>query len=96
MMDISFVFGFAIYGIVWFLTLFMVLPFGITSQNESGEVVPGSDGGAPAQPRIYKKLALTTLLATVFYLAVYWLLTSGVLANADIPLLPDYREGLQK
>ncbi len=95
-MEISFIFGFAIYGIVWFLTLFMVLPFGVRSQHESGEIVPGSESGAPAQAKIYKKLAITTVIASVFYLLVYWLLTSGVLANADIPFLPDYRNGLQQ
>lgn len=93
-MEISFVFGLAIYGIVWFLTLFMVLPFGIISQHESGEVVPGSEGGAPAQPKIYRKLAITTLMATIFYVLVYWLLTSGVLADSNIPFLPDYRKGM--
>lgn len=92
-MQISFIFGLAIYGIVWFLTLFMVLPFGVVSQHENGEVVPGSEGGAPAQPKIYRKLAITTVLATFFYLLVYWLLTSGFLSEANIPFLPDYRQG---
>jgi predicted secreted protein len=91
MIEIGFVFGFAIYGIVWFLTLFMVLPFGVVSQSEAGEVVPGSEGGAPSQPRIGRKLLITTLISGVLYSGIYYLLTSGALANADIPFLPDFR-----
>ena len=67
MIEIGFLFGCAIYGIIWFLTLFMVLPFGVVSQHEDGRVVPGSEAGAPARPMIYRKLAITTLLSAVFY-----------------------------
>ena len=89
MIEIGFLFGCAIYGIIWFLTLFMVLPFGVVSQHEDGRVVPGSEAGAPARPMIYQKLAITTLLSAVFYALVYLLLTSGVLAQLDLPFLPD-------
>ena len=67
----------------------MVLPFGVVSQHEDGRVVPGSEAGAPARPMIYQKLAITTLLSAVFYALVYLLLTSGVLAQLDLPFLPD-------
>ena len=90
MIEIGFLFGCAIYGIIWFLTLFMVLPFGVVSQHEDGRLVPGSEAGAPARPMIYQKLAITTLLSAVFYALVYLLLTSGVLAQLDLPFLPDF------
>ena len=38
----------AIYFIIWWVVLFAVLPFGVRSQEESGEVAPGTDPGAPA------------------------------------------------
>lgn len=87
--EIGFLFGCAIYGIIWFLTLFMVLPFGVVSQHEDGRVVPGSEAGAPATPMIYRKLAITTLLSAFLYGLVYVLLTSGVMARLDLPFLPD-------
>ena len=89
MIEIGFLFGSAIYGIIWFLTLFMVLPFGVVSQQEDGPVVPGSEAGAPARPMIYRKLTMTTLLSAVLYGLVYMLLTSGILAQIDLPFLPD-------
>ena len=89
MIKIGFLFGSAIYGIIWFLTLFVVLPFGVVSQHEDGPVVPGSEAGAPARPMIYRKLAMTTLLSAVLYGLVYMLLTSGILSQINLPFLPD-------
>jgi predicted secreted protein len=89
MIKIGFIFGVAIYGIIWFLTLFMVLPWGVVSQAEHGEVQPGSSESAPARPLIVLKLGITTLISLVFFLIVYWLLTSGALATINLPFFPD-------
>ena len=41
----NFAFGFAIYFVVWWVTLFAILPFGVRPQGESEEgAVPGSAG----------------------------------------------------
>jgi predicted secreted protein len=80
MIEVSFVFGVAIYGIVWFLTLFMVLPFGVRTQGEAGSVEPGSAHSAPDQPALGKRLLITTLIALVFFVGVYWVLTSPTAA----------------
>ena len=37
----------AIYFLIWWITLFAVLPWGVRNQEESGEVTPGTDPGAP-------------------------------------------------
>jgi predicted secreted protein len=57
----------AIYFIVWWIVLFTVLPFGVRSQAESGEVVPGSDPGAPAVPRLRAKIIWTTIVASAVF-----------------------------
>ena len=57
----------AIYFIIWWVVLFAVLPWGIRSQEESGEVVPGSDPGAPSLPRLVRKLVSTTLVSLVVF-----------------------------
>ena len=88
MIEISFVFGCAIYGIVWFLTLFMVLPFGVVSQDEACDIVPGSTTSAPVKPRIGKKLLWTTLIALILYAALYYVLTSDLLVYLQLPFLP--------
>jgi predicted secreted protein len=63
--------GLAIYFIIWWLALFVVLPWGIRSQEESGDIAPGSDPGAPAVPRLLAKLIWTTLVAAVVFAALY-------------------------
>lgn len=78
-MDISITFGLAIYGMIWFVSLFLVLPFGVTTQDEQGEVEPGSPKSAPHQAAILRKMGYTTLLATILFLLVYWILTTGAL-----------------
>jgi predicted secreted protein len=60
----------AVYFIIWWVVLFAVLPWGIRSQAESGEVVPGSDPGAPARPHLLAKLVSTTVVAGLVFAAL--------------------------
>jgi len=59
--------GFAIYFVLWWVTLFVTLPFGVRSQHEDGEGAPGTDPGAPVASRMGRKLIWTTLLSAVIY-----------------------------
>jgi predicted secreted protein len=58
----------AIYFVIWWVVLFTVLPWGIRSQAEDGEIVPGSDPGAPCLPRLLAKLIWTTIVSAVVFL----------------------------
>jgi predicted secreted protein len=62
--------GLAVYFTIWWTTLTSVMPFGIISQKEAGEVVPGSDPGAPHIPNIRHKLWMNTILAAVLWVVV--------------------------
>ena len=57
----------AIYFVIWWIALFVVLPFGIRSQQESGEIAPGTDPGAPVVARLWLRLVWTTIVATVVF-----------------------------
>jgi len=59
--------GIAVYFIIWWILLFAVLPFGVQSQHEAKEVVPGSEPGAPAKPRLLLKVAANTVIAVVLW-----------------------------
>ncbi|MEC9343155.1 MAG: DUF1467 family protein [Pseudomonadota bacterium] len=65
--------GFAVYFIIWWLTLFVVLPFGVRTQSEEGEVVPGTHASSPARANFGRKLAINTLLAGVVFGVWYWM-----------------------
>lgn len=60
-----------VFILAWWLTLFAVLPWGVRSQVEAEDVVPGSEPGAPAKPLLVKKLIVTTLIATAISLVAY-------------------------
>ena len=61
--------AFAIYFVIWWIALFLTLPFGVRSQHEDGESVPGSDPGAPVMPRMGAKLIWTTVISAVIFAA---------------------------
>ena len=61
----------AIYVVVWSITIFAILPIGVRSQDEAGEVVPGSDPGAPALPRLAVKALITTAVSAVILAVIY-------------------------
>jgi predicted secreted protein len=62
--------GLALYFVIWWILLFAVLPFGVRSQAESGEVVHGSEPGAPALPALREKAIWTTLVASIVLVVV--------------------------
>ena len=59
----------AIFFLIWWVVLFAVLPWGIRSQHEGGEIVPGTDPGAPSIPSLKRKLVWTTLVSAVIFAA---------------------------
>ena len=59
----------AIYFVLWWIVLFAVLPWGVHSQHESGEMTPGTDPGAPVLTNLRQKLVWTTVVATVVFAA---------------------------
>jgi predicted secreted protein len=64
------VLAFAIYFILWWVCLFVVLPFGVETQNDRGEVIQGTSAGAPLNPRLGRIAALTTILASAVFAVV--------------------------
>ena len=59
------VFVIALYLLIWWTLLFAVLPFGIRSQAETGNVQAGTDPGAPVTHGLVKKALITSLISAV-------------------------------
>ena len=58
----------AVYFVVWWITLFLTLPFGVRSQHEDGEGgADGTDPGAPVLARMGRKLIWTTVISAVLF-----------------------------
>ncbi len=71
--------GIAIYFLIWWLTLFAVLPWGVRSQAETGAVQPGTDPGAPSIPRLAMKLLWTTAISALVFAAGYLAYRQGLI-----------------
>mgnify|MGYP000462913743 CR=1 FL=1 len=63
----------AIYFVVWWIVLFAVLPWGMRTQEEEGEVVLGTTESAPANPRLVRKAILTSIVAAIVTFGIWFL-----------------------
>ncbi|MET0970518.1 MAG: DUF1467 family protein [Tardiphaga sp.] len=59
----------AVYFVIWWITLFLTLPFGVRSQHEDGGLAAGTDPGAPVMARMGRKLIWTTVISAVLFAA---------------------------
>jgi predicted secreted protein len=66
--------GIALYFVVWWIVLFVILPFGIQSQAEAGAIAAGSEPGAPAAPALREKAIWTTIVAAIVFVGTVGLL----------------------
>ena len=74
----------AIYFILWWLVLFAVLPWGVRSQSEMGDIVGGTDPGAPAVPHLRAKLLWTTLVSLAVFGVLYVIYTYRLITVLDV------------
>jgi predicted secreted protein len=74
----------AIYFLIWWITLFAVLPWGVRSQQESGDYAQGTDPGAPVIARIAMKLLWTTVVASVVFAGCYVVYTRQIITLDDL------------
>lgn len=78
----------AIYFVIWWIILFAILPIGVVTQEEGGEVIPGTESSAPQRPQLLKKALITTAVAAVVFAGVYWLKVYSGVTLDDLPFKP--------
>jgi predicted secreted protein len=65
---------------IWWIVFFIVLPIGIKSQNAKfSDNLHGNDRGAPKNPKIGKKFFTTTLITSIIFLVIYYLVSQNYL-----------------
>ena len=68
--------GTLVYVIIWWLVLFMVLPWG----NRPPDVVEdGHASSAPEHPRLWQKVGITTVIAAVIFTIIYFVAEAGLI-----------------
>ena len=60
-----------IYVIIWWIVFFSLLPIDV-NRNKNIKI-EGEDSGSPENPKILKKFIYTTLISSVLFLIIYYL-----------------------
>jgi len=70
--------GTAVFVVVWWLVLFITLPFGVKRTDEN-DLEPGQEPGAPAKPMMWRKVAVTTAITISLWILFYYLSETGLI-----------------
>ena len=69
-----------VYICIWWIVFFSILPMGITSQKQKfKETIEGNDPGAPKNPQIARKFTITTLITSIIFLGIYYMVEKNFL-----------------
>lgn len=68
--------GILVYIVIWWLVLFMVLPFGVKREEN---VEPGHDSGAPQKAHMWKKVFATSAVSAILWVVAWFVITSGMI-----------------
>ena len=71
--------GIAVYIVIWWVVIFMVLPWGVRPVG-ADDIAKGHASSAPRQPRILTKMAVTSVVAALVWVGIYFLIESGGLS----------------
>ncbi|MEM6942415.1 MAG: DUF1467 family protein [Pseudomonadota bacterium] len=73
------------FAVIWALVFYMVNPFWQRSQQEEGEIVPGTPASAPVDPRLGLKALITTAITIVVFSALFYVIEWEVITIEDLP-----------
>ncbi|MZR12318.1 DUF1467 family protein [Maritimibacter sp. DP07] len=71
--------GAVLFVVIWFMTMFIVLPIQLRTQGEDGEVVPGTHEGAPSDFKLGRTMWIATLWALPIWIVCAGIIISGVI-----------------
>ena len=69
-----------VFVLIWWIIFFSLLPVGIQSNKEKfRERIEGVDPGAPNNPKIAKKFLITTIITSIIFIVIYYLVKLNLL-----------------
>jgi len=71
-------------AVIWWLVFFVVLPLRLETQQDTGEVVPGTHQGAPTNPQIGRRARITTVWALGIWVVIAGTIMSGLITVRDV------------
>ena len=73
----GFVSGLVVYILLWWWVFLMTLPFGAEAPDA---IEAGHANSAPARPMLWRKVAITTVIAGILFLIVRWIIVSEIIS----------------
>ncbi|MBV2359662.1 DUF1467 family protein [Thalassococcus sp. CAU 1522] len=73
-----------LFAVIWFMTWLVVLPIRVVTQGDRGEIVPGTQAGAPEIHHLRRKAWITTGVSLVLWVIIAGIILSGLITVADI------------
>lgn len=79
-----------LYVVIWFVTMFVVLPIRLRTQGDEGDIVPGTHAGAPANFKLGRTLIIVTIAGTLAWAVIAGIIISGWIGVEDIDWFDRY------
>ena len=70
--------GVVLYTLIWWTALFAVLPVGTRPVEDADEKTGWR--GTPEHPQMWRKVIITTIVATLLWIAAYLLISSDLIS----------------
>ncbi|WP_438990703.1 DUF1467 family protein [Lentibacter sp.] len=75
-----------LYAVLWFVTFLTVIPFRLKTQGDVGEIVYGTQAGAPHEHGLKKKAWITTAIAAALWAVIFYIVVSGTITVRDLDM----------
>jgi predicted secreted protein len=73
-----------LFAVIWFMTLLVIAPMRLKTQQDLGEVTPGTQSGAPEVHHLKTKLWITTGISIVLFAIIGGIIISGWITVEDL------------
>ena len=73
-----------LFAVIWFMTLLIIVPIRLKTQQDMGKVTPGTQSGAPEVHHLKTKIWITTGISVVLFAIIAGIILSGWITVADL------------
>ena len=73
-----------LYAVIWFMVMFVVLPIRLRTQGDEGEIVPGTQAGAPANFNLKRTALIVSAIAFAIWAVIFAVIVSGTWTIRDL------------
>ena len=71
-------------AVIWFMVLFITLPMRLKTQGDVGEIVPGTQAGAPANLNMKRRMRIVSVIALVLWVIIGSTIQWGGISVCDL------------